>query len=126
MKYLKFKCITLLMLVMAFLVAAPAVSQAEILKQVKTENVCMVNNEDMGKPQIPIEVKGKTYYGCCAMCVSGLTNDPEARQGMDPVSGHKVDKADAVIGAKVDGSVLYFENEATFASYQNTTNGSAP
>jgi len=114
MKYIVF----LSLLAMTFLVAISTSSQAEILKQVKTENVCMVNNEDMGKPQIPIQVKGKTYYGCCAMCVSGLTNDPEARQAIDPVSGHKVDKADAVIGARADSTVLYFENENTFAAYQ--------
>ncbi len=120
------RIIILSSLLMAFLAIVPAGSQAEILKQVKTENVCMVNNEDMGKPQIPIQVKGKTYYGCCSMCAGSLTNDPEARRDIDPVSGHAVDKADAIIGAKADGSVLYFENEATFAAYQNATKGESP
>jgi len=120
MKYsgLNPRVIIMASLFVAFLATLPSYSQAESLKQVKTKNVCMVNNEDMGKPQIPIEVKGKTYYGCCAMCVSGLTNDPEARIAIDPVNGHEVDKADAVIGARPDGTVLYFENENTFASYQ--------
>jgi len=126
MKYLRFKVIILSMLATAFLAAAPADSQAEALKRVETDHVCMVNNEDMGKSQIPIKVNGKTYYGCCAMCVSTLTNDADARRAVDPISGHIVDKTDAVIGAKADGSVLYFENEATFAAYQNTTNGDAP
>jgi len=127
MKYLELKQIIILsFLFMAFLVAVPASSQAEILKQVKTENVCMVNDEDMGKPQVPIKVKGKTYYGCCSMCVSSLTNDLKARQGTDPVSGHAVDKADAIIGAKADGSVLYFENKTTFTAYQQHEKGEAP
>ncbi len=113
-------------LLMVLLAAIPANSQAEILKRVKTENVCMVNNEDMGKPQVPIQVKGRTYYGCCSMCVGSLTNDPEARQGIDPISGHMVDKSGAVIGAKADGSVLYFENETTFIAYQQHEKGKAP
>ncbi|MDQ6960381.1 MAG: hypothetical protein Q9M27_05065 [Mariprofundaceae bacterium] len=106
------------LLIMAMMAVLPAGAQAEELKRAKTENVCMVNDQDMRKPQIPIQVKGKTYYGCCAMCVSGLTNDPEQRRAIDPVSGHAVDKADAIIGARVDGSVLYFENTATFMAYQ--------
>jgi len=127
MKHLKLKRIIILSsLLMAFLAAVPASSQAEILRRVKTENVCMVNDEDMGKPQVPIQVKGKTYYGCCAMCVSSLTNDPKTRRSPDPTSGHAVDKADAIIGAKADGSVLYFENEATFAAYQQHEKGETP
>jgi len=110
----------------AFLATLPSISQAESLKQDKTENVCMVNNEDMGKPQIPITVNEKTYYGCCSMCVGSLTNDREARRSIDPVSGHAVDKADAIIGAKADGSVLYFENETTFAAWQQHTKGETP
>jgi YHS domain-containing protein len=127
MKYSELKRIIILSsLLMAFLAVVPFSSQAEILKQVKTENVCMVNDEDMGKPQVPIKVKGKTYYGCCAMCVSSLTNDLKARQSVDPVSGHVVDKSDAIIGAKADGSVLYFENETTFAAYQQHEKGDTP
>ncbi len=114
------------LLLTAFLAVIPASSQAEILKRVKAENVCMVNNEDMGKPQIPIQVNGKTYYGCCAMCVSSLTNDPKARRGIDPVNGHAVDKTAAIIGAKADGSVLYFENETTFTVWQHHEEGETP
>ncbi len=120
------RIIILSSLLTAFLAIIPASSQAEILKRVKTENVCMVNNEDMGKPQIPIKVNGKTYYGCCAMCAGSLTNDPKTRQSLDPTSGHAVDKADAIIGAKADGSVFYFENEATFTAWQQHEKGKTP
>jgi len=92
-------------------------AQAAELKRVPTEQVCMVNDAFMGRKQIPIPVQGKTYYGCCEMCVSTLTNDASERQAIDPVNGHSVDKATAVIGALPDGNVFYFENEANLKAY---------
>jgi YHS domain-containing protein len=92
-------------------------AQASELKRVPTEQVCMVNDAFMGKKQIPIPVQGKTYYGCCQMCVSTLTNDAAERQAIDPVSRQAVDKATAIIGALPDGSVFYFENEANLKTY---------
>lgn len=79
--------------------------------------VCMVNNQFMGRPQIPIEVDGRTYYGCCEMCKGRLGSDPSSRVSTDPVSGSTVDKATAVIGRAGDGRTLYFENDQTFAAY---------
>lgn len=84
--------------------------------------MCMVNNQFMGRPQIPIEVDGRTYYGCCEMCKGRLGSDPSSRVSTDPVSGNTVDKATAVIGRAGDGRTLYFENNQTFAAYaQGTT-----
>lgn len=80
--------------------------------------VCMVNNQFMDRPQIPIEVEGRTYYGCCEMCRGRLGGDPSSRASTDPVTGNTVDKATAVIGRTADGSTLYFENDQTFAAYQ--------
>jgi YHS domain-containing protein len=77
----------------------------------------MVNDMDMGKQQIPVEVEGRTYYGCCAMCKERLAKDASARTAVDPVSAKTVDKATAVIGRKPDGSVLYFETEANLKKY---------
>jgi YHS domain-containing protein len=79
--------------------------------------VCMVNNQFIGQPQIPIEVDGRTYYGCCEMCKGRLGSDPSSRVSADPVSGKTVDKANAVIGRDGDGRALYFESEQTFAAY---------
>ena len=87
------------------------------LRKVDHINVCMTNNKDMGKEQLPIKVEGKTYYGCCKMCVGNLTNNAEARHAVDPVSGNKVDKALAFLGALPNGNILYFENEENFNSY---------
>jgi YHS domain-containing protein len=79
--------------------------------------VCMVNNRYVGKPQIPVAVEGKTYYGCCEGCKGRLERDPAARQAIDPVTRKTVDKASAVIAKTESGSTLYFENEQTLAQY---------
>jgi YHS domain-containing protein len=81
----------------------------------------MVNNQFMGTPQIPIEVAGHTYFGCCEMCKARLGNDPTARLAKDPVSGREVDKATAVIGKTREGHTLYFENERNFAAYSSSS-----
>ena len=84
--------------------------KARTLVQVEPKYVCMINNQRFPKKQIPIDVENRTYYGCCDMCKQKLENDPESRTAIDPVSGNKVDKATAIIGASSDGKVFYFEN----------------
>lgn len=81
--------------------------------------VCMVNDQYMGRPQIPVAVRGSVYYGCCEMCKGRLANDPTTRAGVDPVSGRAVDKSVAVIGRAADGSTLYFENNTNFLAYSS-------
>jgi YHS domain-containing protein len=78
----------------------------------------MVNNRYMGTDQIPTQVDGRTYYGCCAMCSGRLQTEPGVRSAKDPVTGEPVDKATAVIAATEDGSVLYFRNAQTLAAYR--------
>jgi YHS domain-containing protein len=96
---------------------------AATVTRVDPSLVCMVNNQFMGKPQIPVVVNGSTYYGCCEMCKGKLANDPSARTGVDPVSGRPVDKARAIIGKAESGSTLYFESEQTFAAYSPRNGG---
>jgi YHS domain-containing protein len=81
--------------------------------------VCFINNKYMGEPQIPVAVDGKTYYGCCAGCVTALRNDPSSRVATDPHSGTTVDKATAFIARDpADAAqVLYFESADTFAAF---------
>jgi YHS domain-containing protein len=105
-------------LLLAGLVSTAAAQTSPVLKRVETKKVCMVNNQVFEKDQIPVQVAGKTYYGCCEMCKERLAKDAEARTGVDPVTGKKVDKATAVIVAQTDGSVLYFESEKTLEQYQ--------
>jgi YHS domain-containing protein len=83
-----------------------------------TDKVCMMNDRYMGTAQIPVDVNGKRYYGCCAMCKERLARDRRARVALDPVSGKEVDKAAALIAKRPDGSVLYFENEANLEKYR--------
>jgi YHS domain-containing protein len=83
-----------------------------------SSQVCMVNDQFMGKPQSPTEVEGRTYYGCCAMCKEKLEKQREMRVARDPVTGEEVDKAKAVIVQDARGKVLYFASEDTLRKYR--------
>ncbi len=107
--------IVLVMATAAF--ADDAVKPAGKLTRVETKTVCMINEHAMGKDQIPIEIEGRTYYGCCEMCKKALAADAAKRVAVDPVSGKQVDKATAVIASQEDGRVFYFENEESLAKY---------
>jgi YHS domain-containing protein len=98
--------------------ASEGKAKSNNLKRVETKKVCMINNQIFEKDQIPVEVQGRTYYGCCEMCKERLANDAASRTAVDPVSGKEVDKAKAVIAAKPDGSVLYFESEESMEKYE--------
>jgi YHS domain-containing protein len=95
--------------------SAPVAALTEVTDP---SQVCMVNNQYMGRPQIPTTVEGKTYYGCCPMCKGRLEKESSARTAKDPVSGRDVDKAVAVIGKQENGDVLYFESRQTLAAYR--------
>jgi YHS domain-containing protein len=97
--------------------------QSASLRKVEVKKVCMVTNRVFAKDQIPVAVQGKTYYGCCEGCKQTLANNPAARMAVDPVSGNTVDKATAVIGARPDGSTLYFENESNLKKYSSRPKG---
>jgi len=99
-------------------VAVPAAAGDQAVRQVEAKYVCMVNNAVFDKEQIPVEVDGKTYYGCCQMCKKALNEKAELRVAVDPVSGKEVDKAKSVIAALADGSVLYFENAGNLQKYR--------
>lgn len=101
--------------------AAPpssATLPAGLTRVTDTSQVCMVNDQYMGKPQIPVEVEGRTYFGCCAMCKDRLNNDPSSRMAQDPVSGESVDKSRAVIAQDSSGKVMYFSSEDTLSRYR--------
>lgn len=72
----------------------------------------MVTNRFMGKPQIPVEVDGKTYFGCCEMCKARLGQELGLREAEDPYSHKRIDKALAVLAKDAEGNVVYFESEA--------------
>jgi len=106
-----------LMILALLLVAGRA--GAEQIERVDAKRVCMVNNSVFPKDQIPVQVDGKTYFGCCEMCKGRLATDASARTAKDPITGKTVDKATAVIGATPAGEVYYFESDATFTQFKN-------
>lgn len=93
----------------------------EQLKVVPNDKVCMVTNMLFPRTQIPVSHAGKTYYGCCENCKKTLSEDAASRMAVDPVSGKSVDKATAVIAAREDGTVVYFESKKTFESYTGSS-----
>jgi YHS domain-containing protein len=110
--------VALLTLCTSMAVASSKKSETPYLTRVDNKQVCMVNNGYMKKDQIPVPVEDRTYYGCCQMCVTALQSDKTKRVAIDPVSGKKVDKSLAVIGADADGNVFYFETADNLAKYK--------
>lgn len=113
-----------LMMALATFVPAMAAdnghSQGEAwLKPIEAQYVCMMNNKVFDKPQMVIEVAGKTYYGCCPMCKDMLEKDAAERSAIDPVSGKAVDKAAAIIGADSEGNAYYFENQDNLKKFSS-------
>jgi YHS domain-containing protein len=97
---------------------APAALPAGVARVTDPSQVCMVNDQFMGRAQIPVLVEGRTYYGCCPMCKEKLEKQPGMRTARDPVSGEEVDKAKAVIVQDASGKVLYFASEDTLRRYR--------
>ena len=107
--------------------AAPTTAAADGLQKVsKPSQVCMVNDRFMSVEQIPVEVEGKTYYGCCAMCKERLAKDKAVRAAKDPVSGATVDKARAVMARTPSGEIVYFENDKNLETYRQMKAGAHP
>src|SRR5688572_21375788 len=111
---------TLFVLVLLFIAAlayAGTDAPTAPLKKVESKTVCMINERAMWKDQIPVEIDGKTYYGCCDMCKKALNDNVQSRFSTDPLSKKAVDKALAVIAADADGNVYYFENDTNLKKF---------
>lgn len=84
------------------------------------DEVCMVNDEHMGKKQFEVPFDGKVYYGCCAMCVERIPADESVRVAIDPFSKKTVDKSEAyIVLVNERGTVSYFENEDNYKKFLN-------
>ena len=90
-----------------------AIASVQNYEIVPNKKVCMVNDRFMGIDQIPIDVNGIMYYGCCENCVEKLQkNLNDVRFGSNPLNNTKVDKATAVIVLdKSGGGVFYFASK---------------
>jgi len=120
MKNMKKLFVAAVSAVVVLMATGTAALAKETLKVVPNQKVCMVTNMVFPRDQIPVAHGGKTYYGCCENCKKTLADDASSRVAVDPVTKKSVDKATAVIGARDDGSVVYFENQASFQKYQKT------
>ena len=90
----------------------------QIGDEVPHDLVCMVNNAYMGKKQFEVPFEGKTYYGCCNMCVERIPVDKDARTAVDPYSSKEVDKSEAfIVLVSAQGHVAYFENEQNYKQF---------
>jgi len=92
------------------LLLAVSGDKGERVKQVDSKYVCMITKKHFTSEQTSVNVEGRTYYACCEMCKTQLTEDPSTRTDVDPVSGNKVDKATAVVGVDKAGNAYFFEN----------------
>lgn len=117
MPFLRFLSPLLVTALSVFMLVTSNADAKEKLLLVPNQKVCMVTNMVFPRDQIPVKQAGKTYYGCCENCKKTLAEDPSARTAFDPISKKMVDKASAIIGARPDGSVVYFENKSTFKQY---------
>lgn len=106
-----------LALLAAWSFPAAGFSTVVAVQCVENSKVCMVEDRVSGRENIPIEVGGKTYYGCCPVCVGKLKSKTATRFSKDPDTGKEVDKAKAYIVAGEDGTVIYFESGKTFRKY---------
>lgn len=97
--------------------AQTAGPERSALLRVEKSAVCMVQDRVSFMKNIPVDIEGKTYYGCCPNCVGRLLSTGTIRYSTDPVTGNLVDKADAFIVSREDGTVIYFESEKTASDY---------
>ena len=85
--------------------------------------VCMMQDSLQVKPGTPIEIEGRTYYGCCSMCAGKMKADPvKYTKAKDPVSGILVDKSSALIFGH-DGNAYYFDSEGTRTQFATNPAG---
>lgn len=92
-------------------------AEAVQIARVEPEGVCMFMNEAFEGEGTLVEIDGKSYRAFSKGCEENLRKIPATRKAVDPVTGNPVDKADAVIGTRLDGTVLYFESEETFQKF---------
>lgn len=101
--------------------ACSKASATSFMSPVPKDEICMVQKYYMGPGKMtPVVLDNKTYYVCCQGCKDSITKDPKERWAIDPVSGNKVDKADAVLGKASNGQIHFFESEADRDAFRPT------
>jgi len=106
--------------------AAPGAAAASAILPVEHQQVCMVTNRVLGRPQLAVEFEGRTYYGCCPVCVGRIKGDRRVRYSADPLTGAEVDKARAYIVEGPGGAALYFASSDTAAEFARLHSVASP
>lgn len=84
---------------------------------VPRSHVCVVKNTVEDGEILPVNLDGKTYYGCCASCIASFKNSPEKyRFAIDPVSEKSIDKAESVI-LDYKGRAIYFSSMKSLITF---------
>ena len=79
--------------------------------------ICMMQDSVQPRPGLDYEHEGKHYFLCCAMCEEKFKESPASyTHATDPVSGVKVDKAEAPIYA-YQGRAFFFESKANLEKF---------
>jgi YHS domain-containing protein len=92
-------------------------------KPVPDSVVCMVSGIVKDKAIKPIEINGKTYWGCCGNCLTQLKNNiKNVLFAKDPVSGAMISKSGALKRLNPENKkyVLYFETDKNYELYVKT------
>ncbi|MBL4561362.1 MAG: hypothetical protein JKX79_10305 [Labilibaculum sp.] len=87
--------------------------------------ICMVRGDIKSKGSLPIQIGGKTYYGCCEKCLTKLElNIDNIQNAVDPVSGQMFSKADAIVrqDPQDHSRVLFFKSDETYDQYLKLIN----
>jgi YHS domain-containing protein len=62
--------------------------------------VCMLDENVLSTPGVAYVHQGKTYYTCCDKCRARFASNAESlTHAIDPVTGQRVDKAEALVYA---------------------------
>lgn len=88
------------------------------LREVSANEVCMLDDEYAESGLLPISLDGKTYYCCIPDCATHLKEDGPLQYATDPVSGKRLDKADAMYGSSKQGRIYYFENAENLQQFR--------
>lgn len=90
----------------------------DLSKQISSDLVCMYNNVYLGKDQIKVPINNKIYFSC-KVCEEKFKSDSTTRFSIDPLTGEKIDKAEAyiVLISKGSDDVQYFKSHENFEKF---------
>jgi YHS domain-containing protein len=79
--------------------------------------ICMMQDSVQAREGIELKHGGKSYFFCCSMCETKFNEDPDRyAHATDPVSGVRVDKANAPIYA-FEGRAFFFQSGETLKKF---------